>query len=103
MSALTLDDFGPKRYGVNFFEDEEGDIWAFGHIPPEDMVAAVREFYADVAAPTFDLVPPGVEDVQHAYAVRAEGPPGGDEGPYMNVIGVTADTPGAIPITLVSG
>lgn len=99
---LAAADFGPMHYrGVRFYEDEEGDIWAHGHVPPEEMVAAIGEFFADVSAPAFDLVPPDPSAVQHCYAVRADGPPRGDEGPYMSVHGITAETPGAIPVTYV--
>lgn len=107
---MTAERFGGAvRAGVRLLvmegDDEEEVLSAWGHIDRDAMEAAERERWkvwgwTDEALK--DL-PPRVEGVEHVWAVET----GVRDDPPVWVInwqGVTAETPGAFPITLaVSG
>lgn len=98
--------FGTQEYaGVRIIEFEEEGYGAPGHVDPPRMVEAIRAYVAHTAAAwgndaafvalAVEDTPAAVEDVEHVWVTFD----GGDE--RVTWDGVTADTPGAFPMTTV--
>lgn len=94
---LTPETFGGTLCaGIPLIEFEDGDRWcALGHVDPEQMADAVLAYeigvHGEIAAERMDP-----EDVQHLYAITGDPD---EESIWWD--GVTAEAPGAFPITLV--
>ena len=99
--------FDCAAYGVHLtLVGDEGAIMADGHVPLTRFVAAAnhvartelecRNLLDDSGATLADAL----EGVRHCWALPAEDPDGGDGDWYVRWGGVTAQTPGAIPVTL---
>jgi hypothetical protein len=99
MTELTATDFEMKwdaEHTFPFFETENATIMAYGHHDPEKFVALVRE-YDDLCDPRYAETH-SVADVQHIWAT-VEG--SRDEEWVAHWGGVTAETPDAIPLTVI--
>lgn len=102
---VTAKDF-ETRYDAThtfpFFEDEGGDyICGYGHQDKAFFTRAANEY--DTLCNGEPIDPPlEVESIAHLYAVMFQ-PAGADED-YQQFVwdGVTAETPGAFPLTLLS-
>lgn len=105
LPPLTAADFdagaGYTFRGVPIIENEGGDVmYAYGHVDPVTFAGAVDDYDTEVAGCVMgvDSEPTDPEDVDHLYAVTVTGPPEW----WMSWNDVTAETPGAFPITVVT-
>ncbi|SFK32220.1 hypothetical protein [Cellulomonas sp. KH9] len=101
LPPLTAEDFdsgsGYTFRGLPIIEDEDGTyVYTHGHVDPETFAAAVDDYDREVAGWLDD--PCDADGVDHMYAVTLAGPPEW----WMSWNGVTAETPGAFPITVVT-
>jgi hypothetical protein len=108
VSTMTAEEFGGSvRAGVRLLvleaEDESEVLAAWGHVDRGAMEAAERERWkvwgwTDAA---LEGMPSLVERVEHVWAVQSGRQHVDDGGNWViNWQGVTAETPGAFPITL---
>lgn len=103
LPPLTAEDLaagsGFTFRGVPVIEQEDGDyVFAYGHVDPDTMAGAVDDYYRHVGGFVDDPTDP--EDVAHRYAVTLASPDD-PEGWCLTWHGVTAQTPGAFPLTVV--
>ena len=104
LPPLTAEDFdsgtGYIFYGVPLIENEDAtDVYAYGHVDPAVMAAAVTGYDQEMAGETDFLTTD--DDVRHTYAVTIK-TPGDSEGWWISWQDVTAAAPGAFPLTVVS-
>jgi hypothetical protein len=106
--TMTRERFGGTVYaGVRLLvletEDEEETLSAWGHVDRDALEAAERErwkVWGWTDAGLADM-PPLVERVEHVWAVESGRRHVDDGGQWViDWQGVTADTPGAFPITV---
>lgn len=100
LPALTAEDFddgsGYTFRGVPITENEDGtSVYAYGHVDPETFAGAVSDYDREVGGVD---EPTNPDAVSHLYAITIEGPPAW----WITWKGVTAETPGSFPITVVS-
>ena len=104
LPPLTADDFrtGHAFHGVDIIEDEDGDtFFTYGHVPADTFAAAVDGYDVEVAGMVMgvDTEPNEPDDVTHRYAVTVASPDSAGEWQiYWG--GVTAETPGSFPVTV---
>lgn len=100
-TTLTAADFEMKYDGEHtfpFFENEDATIFAYGHGDPVELVAKVKE-YDDLADNDSEAHDPG--DVKHIWVTASLHGDLGDEQWYLKSAGVTAETEGAIPVSVI--
>lgn len=100
LPPLTAEDFtsgsGYTFRGVPVIENEDGThAYTYGHVDPETFAAAVSDYDREVAG---EDEPTDADSVDHRYAITTVSPPEW----WMTWKNVTAETPGAFPITVVS-
>jgi len=101
LPPLTAEDFkgGTVVAGIDLSEDENANwVIAFGHLDKTEYAHAVNAY--DTGAngePYLDGDQYTEEDVQHAHAVTITRPPEW----WISLRNVTAETPGAFPVTVV--
>jgi hypothetical protein len=106
--TMTRERFGGTDYaGVRLLvletEDEEEVLSAWGHVDRDALEAAERERWKVAGWTDVDLadMPPLVERVEHVWAIESGRRHADDGGQWViDWQGVTAETPGAFPITL---
>ncbi|WP_169165128.1 hypothetical protein [Cellulomonas taurus] len=102
LPPLTAEEFndgaGYTYRGVPIIENEGGDwVFAYGHVDHETFADAVSDY--DAEATLCDPTDP--DQVEHLHAITLVGPDGPD-GWFITWSGITAETPGAFPITAVT-
>jgi hypothetical protein len=100
LPPLTAEDFvapGFTYRGVPVVEPEDGDcVFTHGHVDADLFVAAVHDYDSEFADPgAAEAHNP--DDVEHWWAVTIEPAPEW----RIRWGGITADTPGAFPVTVV--
>ncbi|WP_372595601.1 hypothetical protein, partial [Actinotalea sp.] len=88
--------------GVPIVENEDAThVYSYGHVDPQAMADAVNAWDQEMVGDFSMDWRTGADEVQHAYAVTIKGA-GDPEGWWMSWRDVTAETPGAFPISLVT-
>ncbi len=99
----------PTQYPLSVWDDEDGNFTSAGHHDPQTFVDAcsklLREQLSDEEIE--DSYPDGIQAdwVSHSWAIFEREMPGTDEGGYrLSNAGsrITADMPGAVPLTMFS-
>lgn len=110
MPPLTADDFEVKYdadHTYPFYEDEEGDVYGYGHPDKVGAAAWVKAYY-DYIDPAGDKDDHHVDpaDVRHLWAVRLPDDGDGFRFHFVRLDGsgrlIGADEPGAFPIWMVT-
>lgn len=101
---LTAEEFdtgcGYTYEGVSICEDENGSwVYAYGHVDPETFARVVNTYDREEGGMDEDWYDAGA--VQHLWAVTEE-PADAPDGWWIRWDGVTATTPQAFAITVVS-
>lgn len=107
LPPLTADEFndgaGFTYRGVPIIENENAThVYAYGHVDAATMAGAVNDYDAEMVGVADETVGAYVaSEVQHTYAVTLKTPSDPD-GWWISWQDVTAETPGAFPVTVVS-
>lgn len=96
---LTPADFETKWDSVHiypFFEDEWGErLYAYGHDHDSEFAAAATDFHMEIGGLDLEDAECTAEDITHYWAVVID-----PEEMTFTWAGVTKDTPGAFPVSV---
>ena len=106
---MSTENSTATQYPLSVWDDEDGNFTSEGHHDPRTFVEACFKLLRDQLSDEEikDVYPDGIEAdwVSHRWGIFDPESPGSDEGGYrlrVNGVRITADMPGAVPLTLFS-